>query len=132
MKTEKVRDGFPVGAVVKGFLTALVLGAITLLIFTLIVSLVGARPADVPRTIVFLTYVAVLLGGVSAGRGARSRGLLSGALVGLLLFAFLGAMYLTAPRAGLNAGSTLLALVGSLVVGAVGGILGVNLPSRVR
>lgn len=109
------------------------IGAVACTVLLLIASAIlttGAIPQTAVSPIAFaILTVSAFVGGLIAARLSRERGLLTGALVGLLLFlltAVLGLLILQA----LDGTSMLLKVALMIGGGALGGVLGVNVKRR--
>ncbi|MEW6308563.1 MAG: TIGR04086 family membrane protein [Bacillota bacterium] len=84
--------------------------------------------AQLPLVLRAIGLAGVLLGGIIAGRRARNRGWLHGALVGVLyagVATLLGALLVSAPAAG--AATVGWRFASAVLIGALGGTVGVNL-----
>lgn len=86
--------------------------------------------ALIPFVVILTAVLSVIIAGVTASRSAKSRGWLNGSAAGILYSVIL---YLFSSLAGngfyFNSYILVMALV-SLFAGAVGGILGINLPDK--
>lgn len=130
MKDKAVREnGFTIGAIVRGLFISLLFGFVVLILFTIVLSLMGTRPTDVPMTIVLLSYIAALIGGVNAGRHSPNRGWLTGGLTGVLFMILLLLFFAMIPESVLNWPLALIRIACAFPVGAIGGMLGVNIGS---
>lgn len=128
MKDNAVRENsFTIGAIIRGLFISLFFGFVVLILFTIVLSLMGARPADVPLTIVMLSYLAVLIGSVTAGRYSPNRGWLTGGLTGVLFMILLILFFAMIPESVLSWPLALIRIACAFPVGAIGGILGVNI-----
>ncbi|MGI5854491.1 MAG: TIGR04086 family membrane protein [Bacillota bacterium] len=120
-------NGSVIGAIVRGLFISLLFGFVVLILFTIVLSLMGVRPVDVPLTIVMLSYLTVLIGSVTTGRHSPSRGWLTGGVTGILFMILLMLFFAMIPETALNWPLALIRIACAFPVGAIGGMLGVNL-----
>ena len=127
------RDPSTVARLLRPIAWGVGIGAVVCTVLLLIASAIlttGAIPQTAVSPIAFaILTVAAFVGGLIAARLSRERGLLTGALVGLLLFlltAVLGLLILQA----LDGTSMLLKVALMIGGGALGGVLGVNVKRR--
>ena len=113
-------------AMVKSFL-------FTALVFALAALLLTYTPMSeslISPLVILTSVISVIISGVSASRDIRRRGLLTGAIAGILYSVIL---YLFSSLAGESIAISpyiLIMTVVSLFAGAVGGILGINLSGK--
>lgn len=128
MKDNAVREnGFTIGAIMRGLFISLLYGFVVLILFTIVLSLMGARPTDVPLTIVLLSYLTVLMGSITTGRYSPNRGWLTGGLTGVLFMILLMLFFAMIPESVLSWPLALIRVACAFPVGAIGGMLGVNI-----
>ncbi|HAH96866.1 MAG TPA: TIGR04086 family membrane protein [Firmicutes bacterium] len=128
MKDNAVRENSStIGAIVRGLFISLLFGVVVLILFTIVLSVMGARPTDVPMTIVLLSYVTALFGSITAGRHSPNRGWLAGGLTGALFMILLLLFFAMIPESVLSWPLALLRIACAFPVGALGGMLGVNI-----
>lgn len=128
MKEEKGKaEGLAAGPVFRGFVMAVAFGILVLILFSLVLSIFGVRPADVPVTIVFLSYLIAVIGGAIAGRRAKAKGWLAGGLVGVLFLCLLLLFNMLFHRIPINPLMSFVRILIAFPVGAAGGIIGMNL-----
>lgn len=128
MKDNAVREnGFTIGAIMRGLFISLLFGFVVLILFTIVLSLMGTRPTDVPLTIVMLSYLAVLIGSITTGRHSSNRGWLTGGLTGVLFMILLMLFFAMIPESVLSWPLALIRIACAFPVGAIGGMLGVNI-----
>ena len=122
---EKPRIG--VAVVVSGIL-GMAFSMVCLLCMAFMVAYSNLSEAYAARLVGWITYGSALLAGLFAGRAAKRRGWLSGILSGgAYLFAvrLIGAIW----ARSVNRGMFLSILLGA-ILGAVGGIVGINLSRK--
>lgn len=128
MKDKTVREnGFAISAIVCGLFISLLFGFVVLILFVIILSLMGTRPTDVPMTIVLLSYIVALIGSVNAGKHSQNRGWLTGGLTSVLFMILLLLFFAMIPELVLSWPLALIRIACAFPVGAIGGMLGVNI-----
>jgi len=123
--------------VLSGFVLSLAICALLLLVFAVVMnvsdseSLSGARGSRAFAAVA--ACAGVLLGSGFSAAKIRSRGLFTGALIGVVTYVFIALLSLIV-LGGINFASmyTYLLLVGLFVSGAAGGVAGVNLRRTFR
>ncbi|NPV52748.1 MAG: TIGR04086 family membrane protein [Firmicutes bacterium] len=116
-------------AVFSGLLYAWVVLALGCLFAAIASLLLDLNQGIMPMILTWISYAAVIIGGLVAGRRYKRRGIIVGGVVGLayvLLILAIG----SAGGGGMEGISTIEALerlAFSIAAGALGGILGVNL-----
>lgn len=132
VKHEEKRSAFSPVAAVMGVGIALFLSLVIFVIFACLITYTSLPERYTSPVVVVTTYVSVFLAGLITARGARSKGWLNGAVTGLLymLVVYLaGVLGTTAP---LFNTAMLGRVLAALLVGAVGGIVGINMGSKKR
>ncbi len=114
---------------VFGTAAGIVVGAVLLLAAAAVMAAVNVPAAAVTPVALLAMSVAALAGGFAAARVSREKGLLYGAGCGLLMFLIIAVVGFSVEQ---SVGGSLLFLKLALAVGlgALGGILGVNLHHR--
>ena len=135
MKGEKGRNALSlrktIRAVLAGGVAGLGVSTILLLLTAIVIVKSGRVPyaAIVPAAIT-VVCIGAFIGGYTAARIQKSKGLLLGAVGGVLLFLIFWAA--GAAAGGVSGVSTLLRLLLMTAAGAFGGVLGVNRRIRRR
>lgn len=123
-------EALSAGPVLRGFLVAVVFGFLVLILFSLVLSIFGVRPADVPLTMIFLAYLVAVLGGIIAGHRSSAKGWLAGGLAGVMFLCFLLLLDVLFLRVPIHPVMAMVRILIALPIGAVGGMLGMNLRSQ--
>lgn len=113
--------------VLKASLLAVIVTLAGFLVFAVVMKLANLQETIIPPVNQAIRIISIALGGAVAARSSSSRGWLMGALTGLLYIVW--ALVISAIFGGKYAFDTLLlsdALLG-IVVGAIGGIIGINI-----
>lgn len=119
------QNGFSARAVASGTLLSVVATFLGGLVIGLVVSL--THWSEAPRSLLSFGYLSIAVGGVLAGKIARRTGWLHGGLVGI---AYMVITALLPGDGALEALTSVRFITGAslgFVVGAVGGMLGVNM-----
>lgn len=114
--------------ILRPILIGLCVGVVSCTLLLLLAAFLF-RSVDVPLgasapVAIAAAALSALVGGWTAARAARSRGLLIGGLCGLLLFLIILLCGLF--RGGVNSGYAVVKLAALTLCGAIGGVLGVN------
>ncbi len=120
-------DGFDGQSVLRGAGMGAVTAAVLLLIASLVLYVVQDSAGFIPLATVAVAWLSVLASGFSAARRAGRAGLWHGAAAGLLLFLVLYLLGILVYDLPMQPSGLALRIVLSLVVGAIGGILGLAL-----
>ena len=115
---------------IKTCLLATLFSVVVLIVLTLVVAVIAKMTSISENIITVSSYVissvAGICGGISAGKGTRSKGVLCGAVVGTLFVILIKLIeYITLSSLTLGNGFYLLA--GCIIISSVvGGVVGVN------
>lgn len=113
--------------ILKASLLAVIVTLVGFLIFAVVMKLANLQETIIPPVNQAIRIISIALGGAVAARSSRTKGWLKGALTGLLYIVW--ALVISAIFGGKYAFDTVLlsdALLG-IVVGAIGGIIGINI-----
>lgn len=113
--------------ILKASLLAVIVTLVGFLIFAVVMKLANLQETIIPPVNQAIRIISIALGGAVAARSGRTKGWLKGALTGLLYIVW--ALVISAIFGGKYAFDTVLlsdALLG-IVVGAIGGIIGINI-----
>ncbi|MFD2612599.1 TIGR04086 family membrane protein [Paenibacillus gansuensis] len=122
-KVSQVRITSPL---LSGFVTGLLWLTAGTVLLSLVLTYTGMKEESLPSYIYTLHGIAILFGGLSAGRKSRQKGWYYGGLTGLMYGLFIFIVGFLGFDAGVTL-STLVSTAASFAAGAVGGMLGVNL-----
>ncbi|ANE47194.1 hypothetical protein SY83_14000 [Paenibacillus swuensis] len=122
-KVNQVRMTSPL---LSGLVTSLAWLTAGTLILSLFVTFGGMKEESLPMYTYIVHGLSLLFGGISAGKQAGHKGWYYGGLTGLLYGIFIFIVGFLGFDAGLSL-NTLLMTVGSFLMGALGGMFGVNL-----
>lgn len=117
-------SGFDGVSVLRGAGTGAITAATLLLIASLVLYVVQDSSGFVPLASVSVAWLSVLASGVSAARRAGRAGIWHGAAAGILLFFALYLLGVLAYDLPLQPSGLALRVALSLVVGAIGGVIG--------
>jgi len=124
--SEKTRLGFPI---VRGLTWAFGLMAAGALALSLILAFTGQKESSLPTAAIVIHLIAAFIGGAAAGKHSGSRGWYAGGATGLLYALLLYLIGFLGFDRGFHA-SALIAAAVAFAVGAIGGIIGVNLKKK--
>lgn len=114
------------GRIIKGSITAIVLSLILLFIYATILTYTNVSEVSMLPVILTIVGISILAGSMISARKIRKNGMLNGAIVGLVYIVILYiASSLCLVGFSLTLNSFIMLIVG-IIMGAVGGIVGVN------
>ncbi len=116
-------------SIVTGLLFTFGLVLIGSLVTALLISFTDLRENTLPYFSYAINMIGLLIGGMVTGRRCGSRGWYYGGLTGLAYFAFVLLVGFLGFDAPLEL-ATLLYLLGAFVIGAAGGVIGVNMSRK--
>ena len=131
--TNKVAGGFfesGIGGFIKGFIWAFVLTFILLAIGALIVSYTNVSEDLIPAISLTCVVISAAIGGMKTAKTAGSKGYLKGALCGLVYVLVIYTVASLVSDTFAFTSHTLLLFIIGAVVGALGGIIGINSGGR--
>ena len=112
--------------ILKGSTISIIITLIGLLIYSIILSYTSVAETTIPVTIIIITTVSILIGSNLSTIKIKKNGIVNGALIGLIYIAFI---YLLSSIVEKDFSMNLYSIImigGSILAGAVGGIIGVN------
>lgn len=112
--------------ILKGSTISIIITLIGLLIYSIILSYTSVAETTIPVTIIIITTVSILIGSNLSTIKIKKNGIVNGALIGLIYIVFI---YLLSSIVEKDFSMNLYSIVmigGSILAGAVGGIIGVN------
>lgn len=113
--------------ILKGSITAIVITFVLLLIYAILLTYTNLNENTMSITIIIITAISILVGSFISSMNIKKNGLTSGMLVGLI---YIITIYLVSSIIDQNFGLTMYSIIMialSIVAGAVGGIIGVNI-----
>ena len=120
-------NGNNIKRVLKGSAFSIVITLIGLLIYSIILSYTSVAESTMPTIIIIITGISILIGSTISTSNIKKNGIVNGMLVGLIYITLI--YLLSSIITGnflLNINSIIMIIV-SVLTGAVGGIIGVNM-----
>lgn len=119
-------SGNNIKKILKGSIISMLITIIALLIFASLLTYTSMSEATIPAVIIVTSIISILIGSTISMSNVKRNGILNGALIGLI---YILAIYLLSSiiqgNFAVNAYSIIM-IIGSVIAGAVGGIIGVN------
>ena len=118
--------GSGIGGLLKGLIWAFVLTFLLLTIGALVITYTAVGEETIPLVSLACVVISVAIGAMKSAKTANSKGYLKGALCGMV---YILVLYITASLMSDKitfTSHTLLLFVIGIVVGALGGIIGIN------
>ncbi len=113
-------------ALLKGLITSVIITFAAILLLSLIITYTPLNEAYADTAVAVITYIAIIAGGFSAAKGTAGRGWLTG-MISALLYILLMWIVSGATKGNMQFDtSTALNILISLLCGAFGGIVGIN------
>ena len=112
--------------IVKGTIISIAVTLILLLIFSAVLTYTNVSESVTPTVIIAVTGVSILIGSSISTLKIRKNGMIYGALCGLMYMTIIYALSSIENGFLLNGTAFIMMLI-AIVMGAVGGIVGVNL-----
>lgn len=112
--------------ILKGSLISIAVTIILLAIFSLVLTYSSISENTMPTMIILITILSILIGSQMTTRSIKNKGMLNGALVGII---YIGLLYLISSIVTSNFGFntySLVMILSSIIIGGLGGIIGVN------
>ena len=113
--------------VLKGSITEIVITLISLVIFSTVLANTNINENTIIPVIIAVTAISILIGSIISVSKISKKGLLNGALVGLIYIAII---YLLSSMVNGNFSfdsNSLIIIISAIIAGMFGGIIGVNL-----
>ncbi len=111
----------------KGSITAIVITLISLVIFSTVLANTNINENTIIPVIIAVTAISILIGSIISVSKISKKGLLNGALVGLI---YITIIYLLSSLVNGNFSfdfNSLIIIISAIIAGMFGGIIGVNL-----
>ena len=111
----------------KGSITAIVITLISLVIFSTVLANTNINENTIIPVIIAVTAISILIGSIISVSKISKKGLLNGALVGLI---YITIIYLLSSLVNRNFSfdfNSLIIIISAIIAGMFGGIIGVNL-----
>lgn len=119
-------SGNNIKRILKGSIISMLITIIALLIFASLLTYTSMSEATIPAVIIVTSIISILIGSTISMSKVKKNGIVNGALIGLI---YILAIYLLSSiiqgNFAVNAYSIIM-IIGSVLAGAVGGIIGVN------
>ena len=112
--------------ILKGSGISVVITLVLLLIYSCLLTYTSINENTIPAVIIIVTAISILVGSLLSSRHIKKNGLTNGAFVGLI---YILVIYLLSSIISRNFGISvysIIMMVASILMGAVGGIIGVN------
>lgn len=113
--------------ILKGSAISIILTLVLLFVFSLILTYTNIQESMMAPVVIIITAISILVGSSISSLKIRKKGIINGALVGLI---YILTIYLISSITGtgflLNITSIIM-IVSSVIAGIIGGIIGVNL-----
>ena len=117
-------------SLIKSVIVAILFTIILFIVFALIISFTDITEASADTMVTVATIIGVIISGIISAYGASSKGWLSGSIGGLF---YIFIVWLTGLISGYSVSfskSTAVILALSIVFGAIGGIIGINMKRK--
>ena len=112
--------------IIKGSLISIIVTIIGLIIFASLLSYTSISEATIPTVTIIITAISILIGSSLCMSTVKKNGIMNGAIIGLI---YIITIYLLSSiiegTFSLNKYSVVM-IIGSILAGALGGIIGVN------
>lgn len=126
MSEEIGENGNNIKKIIKGSLVSIIITIIGLIIFAGLLSYTGISESTIPTVTIIITAISILIGSSLSMTTVKKNGIVNGAIIGLVYIVTI--YFLSSIIEGnfsLNVYSIIM-MVGSILAGALGGIIGVN------
>jgi putative membrane protein (TIGR04086 family) len=111
----------------KGVLIALIISAVLIILYGLLLSFTSLSESSMPAVITAISTVSIALSGIYVAVKVESRGWLNGALMGLIYMVVLYLISLLFKTGAAFDKFALFRIFMGFVIGALSGIIGINL-----
>ena len=112
--------------IAKGSLVSIIITIVALMIFAIILSSTGVPETAIPTVIIIITAVSILIGSSLSMTKIKKNGIVNGALIGLIYIVFIYLLSSIVERDFSMSLYSIIMIVGSILAGALGGIIGIN------
>lgn len=117
-------------AVLKSIIVSYAFTFIVFLVFAAIITYTGFPETYIDMVVIITTVLSILISGMIVSAGARSRGWLNGGIGGFVYMLVLVVLGMAFSDGALFDKTDVLMLVLGFVLGAVGGIIGINMKRK--
>ena len=117
-------------AVLKSIVISYAFTFIVFLVFAAIITYTGFPEMYIDTVVIITTILSVLISGMAVSVGARSRGWLNGGIGGFVYMLVLVVLGMVFSDGALFDKSDVLMLILGFVLGAIGGIIGINMKRK--
>lgn len=119
-------SGNNIKKIIKGSVISIAITLIGLVIFASLLTYTSIAESTIPAVTIIITIISILIGSSLCMSTVKKNGIINGILVGLIYIAFIYILSsMIEGNFALNLKSIIM-IVGSIIAGAVGGIIGVN------
>lgn len=119
-------SGNNIKRVIKGSVISIIITVIALIIFASLLTYTNVSESSIPAVTIIITMISILIGSTLCMSNVKRNGIINGMLVGLIYIVFIYMLSsIIEGNFALNLKSIIM-IVGSIIAGAVGGIIGVN------
>ena len=112
--------------IIKGSLISIIITIIGLVIFASLLSYTSIAESTIPTVTIIITAISILIGSSLSMSTIKRNGIINGAIIGLI---YISVIYILSSviegTFSLNTYSIVM-IIGSILAGALGGIIGVN------
>ena len=112
--------------IAKGSLVSIIITIVALMIFAIILSSTGVPETAIPTVIIIITAVSILIGSSLSMTKIKKNVIVNGALIGLIYIIFIYLLSSIVERDFSMSLYSIIMIVGSILAGAIGGIIGIN------
>ena len=112
--------------IAKGSLVSIIITIVALMIFAIILSSTGVPETAIPTVIIIITAVSILIGSSLSMTKIKKNGIVNGALIWLIYIVFIYLLSSIVERDFSMSLYSIIMIVGSILAGAIGGIIGIN------
>lgn len=112
--------------IAKGSLVSIIITIVALMIFAIILSSTGVPETAIPTVIIIITAVSILIGSSLSMTKIKKNVIVNGALIGLIYIVFIYLLSSIVERDFSMSLYSIIMIVGSILAGAIGGIIGIN------
>lgn len=119
-------SGNNIKKIIKGSIISIIVTIVSLVIFAILLTYTGIAERTIPTVTIIITALSILIGSSLSMSKLKKNGIINGSLVGLI---YIMVIYILSSiiegNFALNIYSMIM-ILGSVLAGALGGIIGVN------
>ena len=119
-------SGNNIKKIIKGSIISIIVTIVSLVIFAILLTYTGIAERTIPTVTIIITALSILIGSSLSMSKIKKNGIINGSLVGLI---YIMVIYILSSiiegNFALNIYSIIM-ILGSVLAGALGGIIGVN------